>query len=155
MLLVRQVQDSIPRRLLLRRGPLRGRRLPRCRLLPLHDLPEIQRSPDGGVGASTPAARFRLAQGNPVGFASTADWVRFFCCVCGAPVYQRAAVPSPDGSDRVCILIPSLDDPTEVQPTVHIWCSSRLPYFDTKDEHPGFPDGRITHPDTRESWRTA
>jgi len=92
---------------------------------------------------------FRLTQGSPRGFASTEPWRRYFCPDCGAPVYQRMSAPPDDGSDQVSILIPSLDDPTAVRPTAHIWCASRLPFFQIRDDLPRFEDGELSPPSTR------
>jgi hypothetical protein len=103
--------------------------------------------------ANTPARNFRLIRGTPSAFSSSDHWVRYFCPTCGAPVYQRRPAPPVDGSDLLCILIPSLDDPRSVRPTAHIWCSSRLPFFDTTDDMPRFDDGQLSDPSTRGSWR--
>ena len=89
---------------------------------------------------------FRLLQGSPRGFRSSEHWVRYFCPDCGAPVYQRHREPPDDGTDLLCVLIPSLDEPAAVTPRAHIWCSSRLPYFDVRDDLPRFEDGRLPAP---------
>jgi hypothetical protein len=107
------------------------------------------------VWANTPARNFRITKGKPKGFSSSDHWVRFFCPSCGSPVYQCHPSSPPDGSDLLCILIPSLDDPLAVRPTAHIWCSSRLPFFHTSDDLPQFADGKLTHPSTRGPWRAA
>jgi len=100
-----------------------------------------------------PEVAYFLHRGAPRAFRSSEHWVRYFCASCGCPVYQRHPTPPSDGSDLVCILIPSLDDPTRVRPSAHIWCSSRLPFFDTRDDLPRFADGRLSHPSARRSWR--
>jgi len=104
--------------------------------------------------ANTPARDFRITRGEPRGFASSERWVRYFCADCGCPVYGRHPTPTADDSDLVCISILSLDEPARVRPTAHIWCSSRIPYFDTTDTMPRFPEGELTPPDERPSWRT-
>lgn len=105
------------------------------------------------VWANTPARAFPLTAGTPAGFASTDQWVRYFCTTCGAPVYGRHPSPPAVGSDLVCILTPSLDAPDAVRPTVHIWCGSGLRYFEVRDDLPRFEDGQLTHPSQRRSWR--
>ena len=92
---------------------------------------------------------FRLTKGNPARFESSATWTRFFCSNCGSPIFQQAPNPPRDGSDLLCVLVPTLDDPEAVRPTAHIWCSSRLSYFDTRDELPRFPEGELTDPADR------
>lgn len=103
--------------------------------------------------ANLPGRDFRLTRGAPRGFQSSERWVRYFCTSCGAPVYGRHPTPPRDGSDLVCILIPSLDEPARVRPTAHIWCSARLPWFDTRDDLPRFPEGELSAPHTRIPWR--
>ena len=105
--------------------------------------------------ANTPARNFRVTKGEPEGFSSSEHWVRLFCPSCGSPVYGRHPSPPSDDSDLLCIPIPSLDDPSAVLPTAHIWCSSRLPLFETSDDLPRFDDGELSHPSTRGSWRSA
>jgi hypothetical protein len=99
--------------------------------------------------ANVPARAFRIAAGSPATFASSDHWVRYFCPTCGSPVYGRHPAPPPDGSDLVCFSARSLDDPEIIRPTVHIWCGSRLSYFDTTDNLPRFVDGKLTHPSKR------
>jgi hypothetical protein len=100
--------------------------------------------------ANTPARSFRVTRGMPRGYASSDHWMRYFCPACGAPVYGRHPQPPADGSDLACFLIPSLDEPTAVRPTAHIWCSSRLPFFEIRDDLPRFDDGRLSHPRERQ-----
>jgi len=101
------------------------------------------------VWANTPARAFRITAGHPTGFASSDHWVRYFCPTCGGPVFGRHPSPPADGSDLVCFCTTSLDHPEAIRPTAHIWCSSRLSYFDTTDELPRFADGQLTHPSKR------
>lgn len=105
--------------------------------------------------ANTPARDFRITEGTPKGYASSDHWVRYFCPSCGCPVFGRHPSPPDDDSDLVCFSILSLDEPRAVRPTAHIWCASRVPYFDTHDQLPRFPDGELTDPSTRGSWRAA
>ena len=103
--------------------------------------------------ANAPAHAFRITAGTPTGFASSENWTRYFCPVCGAHVYGRHTTPPEDAPDRVCVCIPSLDRPDAVRPTAHIWCGSGMPDFDTRDDLPRFPDGRLSPPSQRRSWR--
>ena len=105
--------------------------------------------------AQAERSKFRIVNGTPSAHLSTPGWARYFCGSCGAPVYQ--CDPNGDGSaeDRVCVLLPTLDNPEAVRPTVHIWCSSGLRYFETTDDAPRFPRGEITHPQTRGPSRAA
>ena len=105
--------------------------------------------------AGTAARNFRITKGEPQAFASSPEWLRFFCPACGAPVYQCAASSPKDGEALYGILIPSLDVPQAVRPTVHMWCGSRPPFFEPGEDLPRFEDGKLSHPSTRASWRGA
>jgi hypothetical protein len=105
------------------------------------------------VWANAPGRAFRLTAEEPVGFASSDHWTRYFCPTCGAPVYGRHPSPPADGSDLVCILTPSLDEPEAIRPSAHIWCGSGLAHFDVRDDLPRFADGQLSHPSERRSWR--
>jgi hypothetical protein len=39
------------------------------------------------------------------------------------------------------VTIASLDDPAAVRPDHHGWTSSRIPWFDTTDDLPRYPEG--------------
>ena len=99
--------------------------------------------------ATAPAPSFRVTQGKPTGFASSSDWIRYFCPRCGTAVY--GARPSNEG--EVAFSTAILDQPDAVHPTAHIWCSSQLPYFQVGDDLARFQDGTLTHPSTSRSWR--
>jgi len=103
------------------------------------------------VWANTPKRAFRIIAGTPTGFASSDRWVRYFCPTCGSPVFGRQPDPPADGPNLVCFSPLSLDDPEGVRPTVHIWCASRLSYFDTTDPLPRLIDGKLPHPAERGS----
>ncbi len=104
--------------------------------------------------ANLPSKSFRLLSGEPRKFQSSASWARFFCPACGSPVYQQVPSPPPDGSDLICVLVPTLDDPERVKPKAHIWCSSRLSYFETADTLPRFAGGELSDPKNRERGLT-
>ena len=99
--------------------------------------------------ANLPSRAFRLVAGETRAFASSENWVRHFCPRCGAPVFQQVPDPPDDGSDPLCILIGSLDDPNAIRPTAHIWCSARLPSFEFDDDLPCFEEGELTAPEKR------
>ena len=99
--------------------------------------------------ANLPARSFRITRGSPKGFASSERWVRYFCAECGCPVFGRHPHPPEAGSDLVCFSILSLNEPLQIRPSVHTWCSARMPWFDTTDDLPRFPDGELSPSDTR------
>lgn len=107
------------------------------------------------VWANAPSKNFQILRGTPTGYRSSENWVQYFCPSCGSPVYQCVADAPQDGSDLLCILTSNLDHPKEVLPTAHIWCSARLPFFETRDELPQFQDGQLSDPTTRGPCRAA
>lgn len=40
--------------------------------------------------------------------------------------------------DRVQVTLGSLDEPARVRPEDHVWTSSRIPWFDIRDDLPRF-----------------
>lgn len=95
------------------------------------------------------ASDFHLLAGEPTAYRSSESWVRYFCDRCGSPVHQRAPDGGPD--DLVCILIPCLDDPERVRPTVHVWCSAALSAPQLEDGLPRYPEGELPAPAKRGS----
>jgi hypothetical protein len=82
-----------------------------------------------------PPASFRLTAGPAKGYASSADAKRWFCPECGGPIYMT------DRENRsVGITLGTLDDANLVRPTLHGWTSSRLAWFETADDLPGYPE---------------
>jgi hypothetical protein len=50
-------------------------------------------------------------------------------------VFREPAAP-----DYLDVTLASLDDPEAVRPDHHIWMSSRIGWFDTKDDLPRHPE---------------
>ena len=57
---------------------------------------------------------------------------RWFCGLCGTQFAMRDFREPAD----IEIAIATLDDPNLVVPGFHIWISSRVPWFETKDDLP-------------------
>ena len=68
-------------------------------------------------------------------------------------LFGRYRVAPTNQQDFVSFSPFTLDNPEAVRPTVHIWCSSKTSYFETTDKLPRFPEGTISHPSKRPSWR--
>jgi hypothetical protein len=80
---------------------------------------------------SVPASRFRLVQGSPTQYRSSASAWRTFCGACGTPLtYQR------DGSDEIDITTCSLDDPEALPPEDQTFARSRLRWMHELDTLP-------------------
>ncbi|MBL6852750.1 MAG: GFA family protein [Alphaproteobacteria bacterium] len=82
------------------------------------------------AGVSKPEA-FHYTAGEPRIFASSEKAQREFCGTCGCHLVFRRR----DGS-RLSINVVTLDDPSIIEPTLHIWTESSLSWFDTRDDHP-------------------
>lgn len=83
--------------------------------------------------ASVPAKNFRILRGRVVEYASSPRVRRGFCGICGASLTGRYTL---QGASWVDITIATLDDPSGVVPTSHIFMSSRVPWFHIADELP-------------------
>ena len=93
-----------------------------------------QKSSGGPVQASAeiPFAGFALIRGALKAYRSSATAVRHFCPDCGSQVTFRAAADP----TYVSVNTPTLDRPEALPPRRHIWCESRIAWFETADELP-------------------
>lgn len=91
--------------------------------------------------ANAPVESFHVTRGNTSRFASSKNWQRYFCPRCGCGLFGKYREPPQEGPNLVSFGIFNLDTPEAIQPTVHIWCSSKVPYFDVSDDLPRFPEG--------------
>jgi hypothetical protein len=82
-----------------------------------------------------PSAAFRFTRGAPVDFASSPSVIRSFCGQCGSPLtYRRDGAP-----DELDVMTVSLDDPSAVPPTFHIWVSEALDWDCLAADLPAYP----------------
>jgi hypothetical protein len=84
------------------------------------------------VSAEFPAEAFTVIQGEPKAYRSSAEAVRHFCPDCGSQLTFRMAVDP----HYVSVNLPTLDRPEALQPRMHIWCESRISWFDVADYLP-------------------
>ncbi len=81
------------------------------------------------VGFDEQNVRFTGAA--PQAYESSRDVWRSFCRVCGSPLtYRSKRFPG-----EVHIYVGVMDDPGRYEPTAHVYCSERLPWFETTDHH--------------------
>ena len=92
---------------------------------------------------SFPSDSFSYAKGSPASYRSSSRASREFCAACGTQIAFRE-----DGAKRGDLNMGSLDHPGSFAPEYHIWTESRIPWFETKDELPRYPDDG---PDGKES----
>ncbi len=104
-----------------------------------------QRSSGGPVlaWATLSTECFSYTGGRPESFASSSSGRREFCANCGTQIaFRDERTP-----DRVDVNIASLDDPARVEPKYHIWVSSQISWFDTRDDLPRYAeDGPDSQP---------
>jgi hypothetical protein len=93
--------------------------------------------------AAFPNGAFAYTKGSPATYRSSSRAAREFCGACGTQIAFRE-----DGATRVDLNIGSLDHPSSIAPEYHIWTESRIPWFETVDELPRYPDAG---PDGEES----
>lgn len=92
-----------------------------------------QRSAGAPVIAWTtvPRSAFVYVKGAPKVYHSSGKAQREFCPGCGTQLVFRE-----HGYDAIDITTASLDDPGGIAPVEHIWCESRIPWFETADSLP-------------------
>jgi len=78
---------------------------------------------------------FAYAEGSPKIYISSSWGRREFCAECGSQIAFRTT----DTDETVEINIGTLDDPEAAIPQSHVWCSSQVSWFDTKDGLPRYP----------------
>jgi hypothetical protein len=82
--------------------------------------------------ASFATGAFSYTRGSPRIYRSSAHGQREFCADCGSQIAFRTV----DDDATVEVNIGTMDDPTSVTPRYHIWCNSRVSWFDTADALP-------------------
>ncbi|HEX3209530.1 MAG TPA: GFA family protein [Geminicoccaceae bacterium] len=79
---------------------------------------------------------FAWTAGEPAVYASSPGAERLFCPACGSQLVFRA-LAEPETLD---VTLASLDDPAPIAPGHHIWTTSRIPWFETRDDLPRYPE---------------
>ena len=80
--------------------------------------------------ATVAVADYHVLTGEPQIRRSSDIGERWFCSTCGTPLAMRVD----HQPDTIDFTIPTLDDPSAVVPTFHIWVRSRIPWFNTTDD---------------------
>ena len=84
---------------------------------------------------TVPLDAYAVTTGNPLAYRSSAKAYRHFCGRCGTPLTWREA----DSPRFVDISIATLDNPEAVVPTMHVWTTSRIDWFETADHLTRYP----------------
>ena len=80
---------------------------------------------------------FAWRQGEPAAHRSSPEAERLFCGACGTQMaFRMLAEPH-----LVDVTLASLDDPAAVRPDHHGWTSSRIVWFEVRDDLPRHPEG--------------
>jgi hypothetical protein len=90
------------------------------------------------VFASFPSQDFRYTSGEPTIYSSSEHGNRELCSTCGTQIAFRETEPA----KTVDVNVGSLDDPSVVLPEYHIWCQSRISWFDAADGLPKYQKGK-------------
>jgi hypothetical protein len=81
---------------------------------------------------------FAWTAGEAAVYRSSPKAERLFCPTCGTQlVFREPAEP-----DYLDVTLATLDDPTAVRPSHHIWTASRIGWFDISDDLPRYPERR-------------
>lgn len=79
----------------------------------------------------------RITHGTLSEFRSSPGVWRGFCPRCGTSLtYRREA-----RQDEIDVTLASLDDPTAIQPLMHVWVADRVPWMTIADGLPQHPGG--------------
>ena len=85
--------------------------------------------------AMVPLAALHYLSGDIGLFNSSVRGERRFCRSCGTPLEYREQGASEVGLNSI-----TLDHPEWVPPQKHIWCASRVPWFEPADDLPRYAD---------------
>ncbi|WP_066338683.1 GFA family protein [Azohydromonas lata] len=88
---------------------------------------------------SVPKHEFRLVQGTPARFSSSAQGMRSFCKDCGSALtFENSDLP-----EEIDVTICTLDQPEQCPPADHTWVSRQLPWISMDDGLPGYATVRM------------
>jgi hypothetical protein len=87
---------------------------------------------------SVPRSQFRIVDGEPTQFRSTAKAMRSFCPECGT----QLTFEHEDFPNEIDVTTCSLDDPNVLPPKDHTWTSSKLRWLKLADGLPAYQQSR-------------
>ena len=99
-----------------------------------------QYSTGGGPNyvALVPTPGFKITRGQPKTYVrpggSGADVTRNFCGDCGTPLWSQGDLPF------LPVKVGSFDDPSALEPGVHLWTSDAPPWHPIGPGRPAFPE---------------
>jgi hypothetical protein len=92
--------------------------------------------------ATFAATDFSYTHGIPSIYHSSSQGLREFCGGCGTPLVFRRT-----GETTVDVTMASLDETAAIAPEYHIWTTSRIAWFETRDELPRHAEGDLDEND--------
>jgi hypothetical protein len=90
--------------------------------------------------ATVKRADYRIVQGSPREYASSAQVLRTFCERCGTQLTYR----HDDSPQTLDITVSSLDDPDSIAPADHIWMEDAVSWDRPGDSLPQWPATRAS-----------
>ena len=101
-----------------------------------------------GTFVCVPGDGFRYTQGKPVEYASSPGVTRTHCGRCGSPMTY-----APERNTQIDLYLATLDDPTAIVPTYHVFTEEQLPWFEIADALPRYARGSIGNQPVRHGPR--
>jgi len=86
-------------------------------------------------------AAFTVTQGRLCELRTSNGVVRGHCAACGSSITYGNALRA----DEIDVTVATLDNPQQLQPTVHIWVQDKLPWVHIDD---GLPQYQTTSPES-------
>jgi len=86
------------------------------------------------VSAEFPPDAFAITRGRLKAYRSSAEAIRHFCPDCGSQITFRPA----ENPAYISVNLGSLDRPEAIRPRMHIWCASRIEWFEVDDKLPRY-----------------
>ena len=83
-----------------------------------------------------PAESFAYTEGQPAIYRSSPNAQREYCQSCGSQILFRDSTEP----ESVWVNSCTADQPENLLPEYHIFCDSRMPWFETTDELPRYGD---------------
>jgi hypothetical protein len=104
------------------------------------------------VTAAVAGDAFRVTEGNPSVFPTSATGQGHFCGKCGTGLYGEFLAPThplATNGRYFSIRVGTFDEPARLRPLIHQWIESKLSWFDTADDLLRVEGNTLPHPDKR------
>jgi hypothetical protein len=104
------------------------------------------------LNAAVAGDGFRLTNGVPAVYPTSATGRSHFCGKCGAGLYGEYLAPThplAKNGRYFSIRVGTFDEPERLRPQIHQWIESKLSWFDTTDDLPRVEGDILPHPDKR------